>query len=42
MTTFELTKSKIRRKVKAIAKTDMPADWEWGLAPYHRKDPPPT
>jgi hypothetical protein len=36
MTTFELTKTDIRKKVQVISKTYMPEDWEWGMAAYHR------
>jgi hypothetical protein len=39
ITTFELTKPEIRRRVKAIAKTKMTDDWEWGKAPHDREHP---
>jgi hypothetical protein len=36
-----LTKPEIRRRVKAIAKTKMTDDWEWGKAPHDRENPVP-
>ena len=39
--TFELDKAKIRRRVKAIARTKMPEEWEWGKEPHSRSNLPP-
>ncbi len=41
MTTIELTKAQVRLRVKAIAESLMTDDWEWGIAPYDRANPPP-
>ena len=38
---FELDKPAVRRRVRAIAQTSMGDDWEWGLEPYSRANPPP-
>jgi hypothetical protein len=42
ISTFELSKSDVVTKVMAIAKTKMPVDWEWGLKPFSRANPPPN
>jgi hypothetical protein len=42
ISTFELSKSDVVVKVKAIAKTKMPIDWNWGLEPFSRANPPPN
>ena len=43
ITTIELTKAEVRRRVKAIAKTTMTDEWEWGKEPHDRVRPvPPT
>ena len=42
MTTFELTKPEIRRRVKAIARTSMTDDWKWGKEPHDRAHPAPA
>ena len=34
ITTIELPKPDIRKKVKAICLTQMVDEWEWGLEPY--------
>ena len=41
MTTIELTKAQVRLRVKAIAESSMTDDWEWGIPPYDRENPPP-
>ena len=38
---FELDKAKIRRRIKAIARTKMPEEWEWGKEPHSRSNLPP-
>lgn len=40
--TFALSKSDIRTKVKAICVSKMGVDWEWGLEPFSRKKPTPA
>ena len=43
MSTFELSKESVYRRVKAIARTNMKgADWTWGKEPYTRENPPPS
>ena len=42
ITTVELTNAEIRKKVKAIASTKMPVDWQWGMRPYDRQNLPPV
>ena len=39
--THELTKPEVWRRVKAIAKTQMSEEWEWGMEPHSRANPPP-
>jgi hypothetical protein len=34
ITIFKLSKRDVLAKVKAIAKTQMSADWKWGLKPF--------
>nr|XP_051197431.1 vegetative cell wall protein gp1-like [Lolium perenne] len=41
ITTFELSKPDVVVKLKAIATTKMPDDWEWDLEPFSRANPPP-
>jgi hypothetical protein len=41
ITTFELSKPEVYRRVKAISKTDLAEDWEWGRSPHDREDPAP-
>jgi len=36
VSTFDLTKAEVFRRVKAIAKTDMSEEWEWGKEPHDR------
>ena len=36
ISTHELNKAEIRRRVKAIARTLMTEEWEWGLEPHNR------
>ena len=40
--TFALDKAQIRRHVKAIARTQMIDDWEWGKEPHSRSNLPPA
>ena len=40
ITTIELPKPDICKKVKAICKTQMEEKWEWGLEPYSRDNLP--
>ena len=42
ITTIELPKPDICKKVKAICKTQMEETWEWGLEPYSRANLPPA
>ena len=42
MSTFTLSKESVYRRVKAIARTTMGADWTWGKEPYTRENPPPS
>ena len=42
ITTIELAKPDIRKKVKAICATPMEDNWEWGLEPYSRVHLPPA
>jgi len=42
ITTVELTKAEVRRRIKAIAKTTMTDDWEWGKEPHDRAHPVPV
>ena len=39
--TFELDKAQIQRHVKAIARTQMTKEWEWGKEPHSRNNLPP-
>ena len=39
--TYELNKAQIRRHVKAIARTQMTYDWEWGKEPHSWNNLPP-
>lgn len=41
ITTIELTKAEVRKRVKAIAKTRLTDDWQWGKEPYSRERPVP-
>ena len=36
ISTHELNKAEVRRRVKAIARTTMTEEWEWGLEPHNR------
>ena len=40
--TRELTKAQVWRRVKAITKTQLTAEWEWGLEPHSRTNLPPV
>ena len=42
VSTCLLTKDQVWTRVKAIAKTSMSAEWEWGVEPYDRDNLPPT
>ena len=42
MSTFALSKESVFRRVKAIARTTMGANWTWGKEPYTRENPPPS
>ena len=42
ITTIELPKPDVRKKVKAICNTQMEDNWEWGLEPYSRANLPPA
>ena len=43
MSTFELSKESIYRRVRAIARTEMKdGNWAWGKQPYDRENPPPS
>ena len=39
--TIELNKAQIRKRVKAIARTKMTEEWEWGKEPHSRSNRPP-
>jgi hypothetical protein len=41
MTTFDLEKPEVVKKVKAITQTHMEVDWEWYQEPYSRARPAP-
>jgi hypothetical protein len=41
ITTFGLRKSDVVLKAKQICRTELPADWGWGLQPLSRKRPLP-
>ncbi|KAM0883495.1 hypothetical protein ACQ4PT_031599 [Festuca glaucescens] len=41
ITTRELSRASIRKKVKDISASRITDDWEWGLLPYSRRDPAP-
>ena len=41
VSTVELDKAQIRKRIKAIARTKMPEEWEWGKEPYNRNNLPP-
>ena len=43
-TTFTLDRMQVLVRCKAIAEIDapVPAEWLWGLRPYHRKRPAPV
>ncbi|KAK1642870.1 hypothetical protein QYE76_060675 [Lolium multiflorum] len=36
----ELSKSQVARRVNNITKANMPDNWDWGLPPYDREQPP--
>ena len=36
-----LDNAQIRKRIKAIARTKMPEEWEWGKEPYNRNNLPP-
>ncbi|KAM0917053.1 hypothetical protein ACQ4PT_009790 [Festuca glaucescens] len=40
ITTFGLSRSDVVLKAKQICRTEMPADWKWGLQPFSRRHPP--
>ncbi|KAM0888481.1 hypothetical protein ACQ4PT_028309 [Festuca glaucescens] len=40
ITTFGLRRSDVVLKAKQICRTEMPADWKWGLQPLSRRHPP--
>ena len=43
MTTIELSKEDVYRRVKAIARTSMvDGEWQWGKQPYDRHNPAPA
>ena len=42
MTTVELSKAEVRKRVKAIAKTNLADNWLWGKIPYSRDYPVPA
>ena len=43
MSTFELTKESVFRRVKAIARTSMTnGEWQWGKEPYDRHNQAPV
>ena len=43
MTTVELSKEEVYRRVKAIARTSMEnGEWQWGKQPYDRYNPAPA
>ena len=43
MTTIELSKEEVYRRVKAIARTSMvDGEWQWGKQPYDRHNPAPA
>ena len=42
MTSYELSKAQIRRRVKAVARTNMLKDWVWGKEPHNRDRPAPA
>jgi hypothetical protein len=37
----ELSKSAVSRRVNAVSQAHMPENWDWGMEPYRREDPPP-
>jgi hypothetical protein len=37
----DLTNAQVRRRVKAIARTEMEDNWQWGVEPYNRTRLPP-
>ncbi|KAK1603862.1 hypothetical protein QYE76_027535 [Lolium multiflorum] len=37
---LELSKSQVAHRVNNITKANMPDNWDWGLAPYDREQPP--
>ena len=41
ISTVELDKAQIRRRIKAIARTRMTDEWEWGKEPHSRSNLPP-
>ena len=41
VSTVELDNAQIRRRIKAIARTKMPEEWEWGKEPHSRSNLPP-
>ena len=41
ITTHELSRASIRKKVKDISASRISDDWEWGFPPYSRRDPAP-
>ena len=41
VSTVELDDYEIYKRVRAIFKTEMPEEWEWGLKPFSRGNPPP-
>ena len=41
VSTHDLTHPQVRRRVKAIAQTDMEDDWQWGVEPFERSRLPP-
>ncbi|KAM0833016.1 hypothetical protein ACQ4PT_064513 [Festuca glaucescens] len=40
ITTFGLSRSDVVLKAKQICRTEMSADWKWGLQPFSRRHPP--
>ena len=38
----DLNRVAVKRRVKAIASSDMEDQWKWGMKPYYREHLPPT
>jgi hypothetical protein len=39
---LELTKAQVARRVNFVSQAKLPDNWQWGMEPFSRDDPPPV